>query len=139
MTEYLLLRLYGPMASWGEIAVGESRHSAVHPSRSALLGLLGAALGTNRDDDDKQKALVDGYRFGIKLECLGSPLRDYHTIQVGVLPKKFQFRSRRQELMADKVDTILSAREYRCDGLAVVAVEALPNAPVNLTSLSETL
>src|SRR5690606_10922665 len=124
MTEYLLLRLYGPMASWGEIAVGESRHSAVHPSRSALLGLTGAALGINRDEDDKQKALVDGSRFGIKLECVGSPLRDYHTIQVGVPPKKFQFRSRRQELMADKVDTILSAREYRCDSLAVVAVEA---------------
>lgn len=139
MTEYLLLRLYGPMASWGEIAVGESRHSAVHPSRSALLGLLGAALGVNRDDDDKQKALRDGYRFGIKLECVGSPLRDYHTIQVGVPPKKFQFRSRRQELMADKLDTILSAREYRCDSLAVVAVEALPNAPVNLSSLSDAL
>ena len=45
MTDYLLLRLYGPLASWGEIAVGESRHSAVQPSRSALLGLLGAALG----------------------------------------------------------------------------------------------
>lgn len=139
MTEYLLLRLYGPMASWGEIAVGESRHSAVHPSRSALLGLLGAALGINRDDDDKQKALLDGYRFGIKLECVGSPLRDYHTIQVGVPTKKLLFRSRRQELMADKVDTILSAREYRCDSLAVVAVEALPNAPVNLSSLSDTL
>jgi CRISPR system Cascade subunit CasD len=35
--EYLLFRLYGPMASWGEIAVGEMRHSEVKPSKSALL------------------------------------------------------------------------------------------------------
>lgn len=139
MRDYLLLRLYGPLASWGEIAVGESRHSAVHPSRSALLGLLGAALGIDRSDEAGQQALSRGYRFAIKLECAGSPLRDYHTIQVGVAPRKFQFRSRRQELAADKVDTILSAREYRCDSLALVAVEALADAPADLEELAEAL
>jgi CRISPR system Cascade subunit CasD len=139
MTDYLLLRLYGPLASWGEIAVGESRHSAVHPSRSALLGLLGAALGIERADESGQRALTKGYRFGVKLECVGSPLRDYHTIQVGTLPRKFQFRSRRQELAADKVDTILSEREYRCDSLALVVVEAMPDAPVDLDGLAQAL
>lgn len=137
MTDYLLLRLYGPLVSWGEIAVGESRHSAVHPSRSALLGLLGAALGIERQDENGQQALINGYRFGIKLECVGSPLRDYHTIQIGVPPRKTQFRSRRQELAADKVDTILSQREYRCDSLALVAVEALPDAPADLGTLTQ--
>ncbi|MBB3101732.1 type I-E CRISPR-associated protein Cas5/CasD [Azomonas macrocytogenes] len=139
MTHYLLLRLYGPLASWGEIAVGESRHSAVHPSRSALLGLLGAALGIERDDEPGQQALIAGYRFGIKLESAGLPLRDYHTVQTGVLPRKFSFRSRRQELAADKVDTYLSAREYRCDSLALVAVEALADAPHDLPALAAAL
>lgn len=139
MTDYLLLRLYGPMASWGEIAVGESRHSAVHPSRSALLGLLGAALGIERSDDTGQHALVEVYRFGIKLQSAGSPLRDYHTVQVGVAPRKFQFRSRRQELAADKVETILSSREYRCDSLALVAVEVLPDALADLDDLAQAL
>jgi CRISPR system Cascade subunit CasD len=50
MMEYLLFRLYGPLASWGEIAVGESRHTATYPGKSALLGLLAAALGIRRDD-----------------------------------------------------------------------------------------
>ncbi|MFC3609539.1 type I-E CRISPR-associated protein Cas5/CasD [Stutzerimonas tarimensis] len=139
MTDYLLLRLYGPLASWGEIAVGESRHSAVHPSRSALLGLLGAALGIERADEAGQQALAAGYRFGIKLEATGSPLRDYHTVQTGVVPRKFRFRSRRQELAAEKVDTYLSAREYRCDSLALIAVEAMPGAPRELAALAEAL
>lgn len=139
MADYLLLRLYGPLASWGEIAVGENRHSAVHPSRSALLGLLGAALGVERADEAGQQALTNGYRFGIKLEATGSPLRDYHTIQVGVPPRKSQFRSRRQELAADKVETILSTREYRCDSLVIVAVQALPDAPADLAQLSQAL
>ena len=51
MRDYLVMRLYAPLASWGEIAVGEVRHSANYPSKSALLGLLGAALGVRRDDD----------------------------------------------------------------------------------------
>lgn len=139
MTDYLLLRLYGPLASWGEIAVGESRHSAVQPSRSALLGLLAAALGIERSDDAGQQALTQGYRFGIKLECPGMPLRDYHTVQFGVAPRKTHFRSRRQELYADKVGTLLSTREYRCDSLALVAVEALPEAPYSLEQLAEAL
>lgn len=139
MTDYLLMRLYGPLVSWGEIAVGEMRHSAVHPSRSALLGLLAAALGVERDDDAAQQALVQGYRFGIKLECVGSPLRDYHTVQFGVPPRKTKFRSRRQELLADKVDTVLSAREYRCDSLAMVAVEALAQVPHTLDRLADAL
>ncbi|MBA1262333.1 type I-E CRISPR-associated protein Cas5/CasD [Stutzerimonas stutzeri] len=139
MTDYLLLRLYGPMASWGEIAVGESRHSAVHPSRSALLGLLGAALGIERSDEAGQQLLIQGYRFGIKLECPGSPLRDYHTVQSGVPPRKTRFRSRRQELAAAKVDTLLSTREYRCDSLALVAVEATSDAPHDLPHVAEAL
>jgi CRISPR system Cascade subunit CasD len=139
MTDYLLMRLYGPLASWGEIAVGEVRHSAVHPSRSALLGLLGAALGIERDNDAGQQSLARGYRFGIKLECVGSPMRDYHTIQSGLASRKVRFLTRRQELLADKVDTILSGREYRCDSMALVAVEALGAAPHSLEQLAAAL
>lgn len=139
MKDYLLLRLYGPLASWGEIAVGEARHSAVHPSRSALLGLLAAALGIRRDDELGQQAIIQGYRFAIKLEQSGRPLRDYHTVQKGVLPRKGKFRTRRQELAADKCDTLLSSREYRCDSLALVAVEPLAEAPYSLDQLATAL
>ncbi len=52
MTEYLVFRLYAPLASWGEAAVGESRPTATYPGRGAIIGLLGAALGVRRDDDE---------------------------------------------------------------------------------------
>jgi CRISPR system Cascade subunit CasD len=139
MADYLVVRLYGPLASWGEIAVGESRHSAVYPSKSALLGLLGAALGVVREDDAGQQALTEGYRFGVKLLCAGTPLRDYHTVQSPPQQRKVFWRSRRQELAADKLGTLLSTREYRCDSLAVVAVEALPGARWSLEELATAL
>lgn len=138
--DYLVIRLYGPMASWGEIAVGESRHSAVHPSRSALLGLLGAALGIERDDDAGQAALSAGYRFGGKLVSVGMPMRDYHTVQAPAQQRKVTYQTRRQELMdKSRLGTVLSAREYRCDSLCLVAIEALPGARHSLDELAEAL
>ena len=140
MREYLVFRLYGPMASWGELAVGEQRVSADHPSRSALLGLLGAALGVRRDDEAGQQALGRGYRFGVKLIAAGMPLRDYHTVQWPDIPKKFAYRTRRQEMRDKaKLNTILTSREYRSDSLSVVAVVAAPDAPHGLAALADAL
>lgn len=135
MTEYLLMRLYGPMASWGEIAVGELRHTSNRPSRSALLGILASALGVVREDFERQDQIANSYRFGVRMLNNGSQLRDYHTIQYGVPGRKEVFRTRRQEMMCGRVETILSQREYRCDSFALVAVEALPNAFASLDEL----
>ncbi|MEN9864624.1 MAG: hypothetical protein RL748_214, partial [Pseudomonadota bacterium] len=46
--EFLLFQLQAPLASWGGAAVGEFRGSEEYPGQSALLGLLGAALGLTR-------------------------------------------------------------------------------------------
>lgn len=123
MPAFLVFRLYGPLASWGEIAVGEARPSALHPTRSALLGLLGAALGLRRSQADELAALARSVRFAVRVDSMGSPLRDYHTAQVlppqrgAVRPvREAQLRGGRHEL-----ETILSRRDYRCDALYTVA------------------
>lgn len=138
---YLLFRLYGPMASWGEIAVGESRHSAIYPGKSALLGLMAAALGIRRDEEQSQTALAAGYRFAVKVISAGHPLRDYHTAQAPDSVGKFVYRTRRDELIVGKerLGTILSSREYRCDALTLVAVVAEEGAPYSLDELQAAL
>ena len=139
--EYLLFRLYGPLASWGEIAVGESRHSAVYPGKSALLGLLAAGLGIRRENEEQQAALATGYRFAVKVLSAGHPLRDYHTTQAPDSVGKFVYRTRRDELIIGKerLGTILSSREYRCDALSLVAVASQENAPYTLGKIREAL
>jgi CRISPR system Cascade subunit CasD len=139
--EYLLFRLYGPLASWGEIAVGESRHTATYPGKSALLGLLAAALGIRRDDEYRQLSLTAGYQFAVKVMSPGSLLRDYHTTQVPDSVGKFNYRTRRDEVITgkDRLGTVLSSREYRCDALSLVAVRALEGAPYSLQELREAL
>lgn len=139
--KYLLFRLYGPLASWGEIAVGESRHSAVYPGKSALLGLIAAALGIRRDEEQRQAALASGYRFAVKVISTGHPLRDYHTAQAPDSVGKFVYRTRRDELVLGKerLGTILSSREYRCDAFSLVAVVAEDDAPYSLDEIREAL
>ncbi len=122
MTEYLLFRLYGPMASWGDIAVGEYRPSFTAPTRSAILGLVAAALGIRRDQEDSLTELTESYGFAAMVEARGSLLRDFHTWQISKPKKGATFESRRQELAGDVLDTGLSRRDYYCDALYQVCL-----------------
>ncbi|OMH30527.1 type I-E CRISPR-associated protein Cas5/CasD [Motiliproteus sp. MSK22-1] len=139
--DYLVFRLYGSMASWGEVAVGESRHSANHPGKSALLGLLAAALGIRRDDERQQAMLSQNYRFAVKQLSAGQLMRDYHTTQVPDSVGKYRYRTRRDEVVMgrNRLGTVLSTREYRSDSLALIAVQADSDALASLPELVEAL
>ena len=122
MRAYLLFRLYGPMASWGDTAVGEYRPSRSHPSRTAVLGLLAAALGIQRDQEDELLALDKSTGIAVRLDLPGELLRDYHTTQVAPEGKKLRYYTRSDELRSDRLHTILSQRDYRTDSGASIAL-----------------
>lgn len=133
MNRYLLFRLYGPMAAWGDTAVGEYRPSHAQPSRTAILGLLAAALGIRRDQEDVLKALDRSVEIAVRLDMPGEVLRDYHTTQVPPEGKKLRYYTRADETRSDKLHTILSQRDYRTDAAASVALRPLhADAPLQL-------
>lgn len=139
--DYLVFRLYGSMASWGEIAVGEARHSSNYPSKSAICGLLGAALGLDRSEEESHNALTNDYLQAIKVLRVGHLLKDYHTAQAPDSVGKFRYRTRRDELVLgnDRLGTVLSMREYRSDAHAIVALQALEKARYTLAELQQAL
>ncbi|WP_127476013.1 type I-E CRISPR-associated protein Cas5/CasD [Sulfurivermis fontis] len=139
MDNYLLFRLYGPLASWGETAVGEMRPSAAWPGRSAILGLLAAALGVRRDEEARQRALAQSYGVAVCVESSGELLRDYHTTQVPPERRGVVHRTRRDELTTEGLNTILSQRDYRCDALYTVALWQKEGTTENLSQLAEAL
>lgn len=127
MMDYLVFRLYGPLASWGDIAVGEMRPSFTHPSKSAVLGLIAAALRIDRDQEEAHRALAAHYGFAVRVDSMGVPLVDYHTAQVppsGSGRNRRTFATRRAELRVGPhaLNTILSRRDYRMDALAAAAL-----------------
>lgn len=127
MTDYLVFHLYGPMASWGETAVGEFRPSSDHPSRSAILGLIAASLGVRREDTETLKRIAASYALAIAVESSGTLLRDYHTTAVppsGKGKNRRHYATRKDELSGprDGLSTILSSRDYRCDSKYLVCI-----------------
>jgi CRISPR system Cascade subunit CasD len=140
MADYLLFRLYGPLAAWGNIAVGERRPSFNHPGKSAIIGLLAAALGIRRHEEDQVAALAAGYSLGMRQDSPGEFLRDYHTIQVPPQRRNAVHLTRRDELDADSLNTILSTRDYRQDALYTIALWPLSGkAPYGLEDLQSAL
>lgn len=142
MKEYLVFQLYAPLASWGEEASGEIRHSATVPTRSALLGLLAAAVGIRRDEETALNGFNQHYHLAVHaLASQDRWLRDYHTVSAPRESKKYRYYTRRDELTLapDEVGTLISQREYRCDGYWHIALSATSGAPYPLTALREAL
>ena len=142
MHNYLIFQLYGPMASWGEPAVGEMRHSALYPSKSAVIGLIAAALGIKRDKEEEQQALANSLTFGFKVMSDGSLLRDFHTTQAPGEDRKRMFATREQEINhsnKEKINPILSFRDYRCDAYAIAAVRVTDDGPASLAKIKAAL
>jgi CRISPR system Cascade subunit CasD len=140
---YLVFQLQGPLAAWGDPAVGEYRGSADTPGESTLIGLLGAALGIERENEAASAALRDGYRFAVGVQEPGQLLRDYHTAQVPsrVVLKNRPHHSRRDELNIprEELNTILSTRDYRQNGAWMIAVQAKSDAIHTLETLAAAL
>lgn len=145
MTDYLVFRLYGSMAAWGDIAVGEVRPSFTHPSKSAVMGLIAAALGIRRDEEAKHQQLSEGYGFAVRVDDVGVPMSDYHTAQVppsGTGRNRIQFFTRRDEIFKlpkEKLNTILSKRDYRQDALMTAVLWMRDLSPYSLSELARAL
>lgn len=140
MSQYLIFQLHGPMASWGVDAPGEVRHTHELPSRSALLGLLAAALGIRRDDEARINAFNRHYAFLLCVSENPRWARDYHTVQAPKEVRKARYFSRREELQnPDLLSALISKRDYYSDAWWMVAVASTPDAPYSLEQLQEAL
>lgn len=137
MNEFLVFRLFGPLAAWGEIAVGEVRGTAIRPTRSALLGLLAAALGIERHEDEQHQKLSESVGFAVRVDAPGLPLVDYHTVNFRHARRKEFIITRADELGVprSRLTTAQSWRHYRVDSLVTVAVALRPGAAWSLEQL----
>jgi len=76
-TSCLVLRLAGPLQSWGVNSRFNRRETSGEPTKSGIIGLLAAAQGRRRQDPIED---LLGLRLGVRVDQPGSLLRDYHTV-----------------------------------------------------------
>lgn len=139
MRAHLVFVLYGPMAAFGGVAVGERRGGEARPTRSALLGLIAASQGIRRDDTARLEAIEQGYGVAVRVDAPGVVFTDYHTAQVPPSRRNIHHATRAEELAAPELETILSRRDYRADALHTVAIWAREEAPIPLETLKSGL
>ncbi|SEC75086.1 CRISPR system Cascade subunit CasD [Streptomyces sp. 2131.1] len=101
----LTMRLAGPLQSWGASARFTRRTTESAPTKSGVIGLLAAAAGIERGDDEALAALT-GLRFGVRIDQSGSRVRDFQTAHHGVTGSSMP----------------LSERFYLADAVFVAAV-----------------
>ncbi|MFO0558961.1 MAG: type I-E CRISPR-associated protein Cas5/CasD [Polyangiales bacterium] len=77
----IAVRLEGPMQSYGASSVGVNRPTEDAPTKSALVGLLGAALGIDRIDVRALVELDRAMATVVRVDCAGRIETDYHTAQ----------------------------------------------------------
>jgi CRISPR system Cascade subunit CasD len=138
MREFLILKLHGPMQAWGEHTFEGLRPSANFPTRSGMLGLLGACFGIRRNDRVKLQTLADSVGMAVRLDKrivtrkdgTKRPLRvmkitDYHTVK----DAREDYRGLKSH------ETIQTWREYLYDAEFTVAIWTYPNAAISLDDL----
>ncbi|MFD5491705.1 type I-E CRISPR-associated protein Cas5/CasD [Streptomyces sp. NPDC127091] len=102
----LILRLAGPLQSWGASARFTRRTTESAPTKSGVVGMLAAAAGIARGDDGGLAPLA-GLKFGVRIDQPGTRVRDFHTAHHGVTGKSMP----------------LSERFYLADAVFVAALE----------------
>lgn len=105
----LLIRLEGPMQSWGYRSRFDYRDTSLEPTRSGVIGLICAAMGIARGEDISR---FDSIRMGVRVEQEGRPERDYHTA-LNVI--KADGRGK---------DTVVSRRDYLAGASFIVGLES---------------
>lgn len=104
----LLLRMRAPMMSWGDHSRFTIRDSRREPTKSAVIGLLCAALGRPRWEPVHDLATL---KMGVRVNQEGIVQCDYHTVMASI------------KSSGAKGDTVTSHRYYVADADYLVGLE----------------
>ena len=122
MQPYLVFTLAASLGAMGDLAGHERRGTLSWPGRSAVLGLLGAAMGIRRDGDF---SALDALSLAVAVFDDGASLRDYHTVETVPSAAVKAANSRPEALRQAgklKTNTTITLRDYRAGALYGVAV-----------------
>ncbi|OUE43186.1 type I-E CRISPR-associated protein Cas5/CasD [Billgrantia desiderata SP1] len=79
----LMLRFDAPLMSFGGVLVDQHNRTERFPGRAMLTGLIANALGWNHGDAEALNALQLRIDYAARWDVPPTPLRDYHTVDLG--------------------------------------------------------
>jgi len=112
----LLLRLMGPMQSWGTTSRFDQRDTGKEPSKSGVIGLIAAAMGIDRENWIDLEPLTR-LSMGIRHDRPGVPKRDYQTAGCAATDTIIKADGKPSK------DGVPSQRDYLADAAFLVGLE----------------
>ena len=91
----LTIRLTAPLQSYGDEATFERRTTGDYPSKSAVIGMIAAALGYSREDSRISK--LNDLKFAVRVDQPGQTLTDFHTVEWKKNVRKITYRDYLQD------------------------------------------
>lgn len=108
----LLLRLAGPMQSWGTTSRFDQRDTGKEPSKSGVIGLLAAALGIDREVWNDELKSLSALTMAVRHDRPGVLKRDYQTAQNIISADRSKVH-----------ETAVTTRDYLADAVFLIALE----------------
>lgn len=129
------------MQAWGGHTFEDRRPTELFPTRSGIVGLLGACLGIDRDDFESLDALGNSFVYAARVDSsLSDPatessetlrprrITDYHTV-LGA----------RRVSGKPGDNPVQSWRDYLCDAQFTVALDVANDGPFTSERLAESV
>ncbi|UQW99152.1 type I-E CRISPR-associated protein Cas5/CasD [Streptomyces sp. RerS4] len=126
--EGILLRLAGPLQSWGRLSHFNERDTAHFPTRSGVIGLLAAAMGRTREQHIDDLATLT---LTVRIDRPGVPLRDLHTVGGG-LPARATVTTAEGKKRGGDTTTLKTHRTYLSDAAFTIALTTTSDTPEGL-------
>ncbi len=112
----LLIRLVGPMQSWGTTSRFDQRDTGKEPSKSGVIGLIATAMGIDRENWIDLEPLTR-LTMGIRHDRPGVPKRDYQTAGCAAADTIIKADGKPSK------DGVTSYRDYLADAAFLVGLE----------------
>ncbi|VDG22730.1 type I-E CRISPR-associated protein Cas5/CasD [Lactiplantibacillus mudanjiangensis] len=91
----LTIKLAAPLQSYGNEATFERRTTAHYPTKSAVIGMIAAALGYRRTDP--RITTLNDLSFAVRIDQAGTVLTDYQTVEWKKNTRKITYREYLQD------------------------------------------
>lgn len=115
----LLLRLEGPLQSWGYRSRFSDRDTGLEPSKSGVIGLLCCAVGQDRSVPPTALAEL---KLHVRVDRQGRLLKDFHTAGGGVFRGRDDYFAPTSSGNKGK-NPVITERHYLQDASFLVALE----------------
>ncbi len=118
----LLMRLAGPMQSWGTSSRLQLRRTDRYPSKSGVLGMLLCARGVRREDSKAALEPLDRLLMGVRVDRGGTLDWDYHTAGANIGIRSAEGKPKKTA-STKEYEALLSRRQYLYDASFLIALQ----------------